>query len=104
MYHPGTGPSPPSDTLNPHERPFTGMLHRHPCSATGRDGCFLFSFSLGGPPFLARLSVVVADHDGQCVVTAGAQGPANRVVGEDGAVGAELVDQGCRTVRAGQLG
>ena len=33
----------------------------------------------------------------------GAQGTAVRVVGEDGAVGAELVDQGCCAVRAGQL-
>jgi len=29
---------------------------------------------------------------------------ADRIVDEDGAAGAELVDQGCRTVRAGQLG
>ena len=40
-----------SDTLNPHERPFTGMLDRHPRSASGRGGCSLSRFSLGGPPF-----------------------------------------------------
>jgi len=28
-----------SDTSNPHERPFTGMLDRHPRSACGRGGC-----------------------------------------------------------------
>jgi hypothetical protein len=31
------------------------------------------------------------------------QGPAIRVVGKDGPVGAELVDQSCRTGRASQL-
>jgi len=36
-------------------------------------------------------------------VAADAECPVFRVVGEDGAVGAELVDQGCRAVRAGQL-
>src|SRR5580704_15851134 len=41
-----------SDTSNPHERPFTGMLGRHPRSASGRGGCSLSCFSLGGPPFL----------------------------------------------------
>jgi len=50
------------------------------------------------------VSVVPADGDGRRVVTAGAQGPADRIVDEGGAAGAELVDQGCRTVRAGHLG
>ena len=36
-------------------------------------------------------------------MTAGAQGPAIRVVAQDGAVGAQLVDERCRAVRAGQL-
>src|SRR5690349_20311709 len=70
----------PSDTLNPHERPFTGMLDRHPCLASGRGRCFLSSLSLGGPPFsvLARVSVggVLADDDRRRVVAAGVQGPA----------------------------
>jgi hypothetical protein len=34
---------------------------------------------------------------------AGAQGPVARVVGENDAVGAQLVDQGCRIGRAGHL-
>ncbi len=45
-----------------------------------------------------------ADGDRRCVVTAGAQGPAGRIVGEDGAVGAQLVDQRGRAGRAGQRG
>ena len=44
-----------------------------------------------------------ADGDRRCVVTAGVAGPAGRVVGEDGAVGAQLVDQCGRTGGAGQL-
>jgi hypothetical protein len=47
------GPMPgksPSDTLNPHERPFADMLDRHPRSAYGRRGCLVSFFSLGGPP------------------------------------------------------
>jgi len=47
------------------------------------------------------VSVVPADGDGRRVVTVGAQGPADRIVDEGSAAGAELVDQGCRTVRAG---
>jgi len=37
-------------------------------------------------------------------VVAGAQCPVVRVVGEDNAAGAELVDQGCCIGRAGHLG
>jgi hypothetical protein len=48
--------------------------------------------------------IVLADGDGQHVVVTGAQGPLVRVVSEEDSAGAELVDQGCRTVRAGQLG
>ena len=33
-----------SDTLKPHERPFTGMLDRHPSSASGRGECSLLAF------------------------------------------------------------
>jgi hypothetical protein len=44
--------SPPSDTLNPHELPFAGMLDCHPCSASGGGGCSL-PLSLGGRLFLA---------------------------------------------------
>ena len=36
-------------------------------------------------------------------MTAGAQGPAIGVVGEDGAIGAKLVDERCRVGGAGQL-
>ena len=36
--------------LNPHERPFTGMLDLHPRSASGRSGCSVCFFWLGGPP------------------------------------------------------
>ena len=39
-----------SDTLNPHERPFTGMLDCHPRPASGRGGCFLVFLLLDGPP------------------------------------------------------
>jgi hypothetical protein len=42
--------SPPSDTSKPHERPFTGMLGRHPRSASGRSGCFFPFFSLSSHP------------------------------------------------------
>ena len=48
-------------------------------------------------------SGVPADGDGRRIVTASAQGPAVRVVSQDGAVSAEEADQGRRTVRAGQL-
>jgi len=71
-----------SDTLNPHERPFTGMLDCHPRSASGLGRCSVFSLSLGGPPLcvLARVSVsgVLADDDRRRVVAAGVQGPAIR--------------------------
>jgi hypothetical protein len=84
-------------------RPFAGMLDRHPRSASRRSACFSLALSLGSPPFLAPLSVVLADDDGQRVVTVGAQGPVLRVVGEDHAVGAQPVDEGSRTVRARHL-
>jgi M6 family metalloprotease-like protein len=42
--------------LNPHERPFTGVLGRHPRSASGRGRCFISFFSLGGPPFPLALT------------------------------------------------
>jgi hypothetical protein len=41
LGRPSPGFKSPSDTLNPHERPFTGMLHRRPRSASGRGGSFL---------------------------------------------------------------
>src|SRR6266487_6451527 len=94
MYVPGDSPS---DTLNPHERPFAGMLDRHPRSASGRGGCSLSPLFLGGPPLpvLARVIVsgVLADDDRRRVVSAGVQGPAIRVIGEDDAIGAQPVDQ-----------
>src|ERR1700676_5439726 len=58
------------------------------------------SFSLGGPPFLSS----GAYGHGWRVLGAGAQGPAVRVVGEDDAIGAQLVDQDCDVGRAGHLG
>ena len=36
--NPPLGGSSPSDTSKPHERPFTGMLYRRPCPASGRGG------------------------------------------------------------------
>jgi hypothetical protein len=36
--------SPPSDTSNPHERPFTGRLGRHPRLTSGRGGCSVSRF------------------------------------------------------------
>ena len=90
MYVPGDSVS-VSDTLKPHERPFTGMLYRHPRSASGRGRCSLSSLFLGGPPLsvLARVSVsgVLADDDRRRVVAAGVQGPAIRIVSEDDAIG-----------------
>ena len=41
-----------SDTLNPHKRPFPGMLDRHPRLASGRSGCFLSLLLAGGASFL----------------------------------------------------
>jgi hypothetical protein len=52
------------------------------------------------PSSLVRLSAVRADGDGQCVVTADAQGPVLRIVGEDDAIGAQLVDEGSCPGRA----
>ena len=45
--------SSPSDTVNPHERPFTGMLDCHPRSASGRGGCSFPRF-----PWAVLLSLV----------------------------------------------
>ena len=42
---------PRTHTLNPHERPFTGTIGRHPRSASGRGRCSVSFFSLGGPHF-----------------------------------------------------
>jgi hypothetical protein len=100
--YPGRSHRFPSDMLNPHERPFTGMLYRHPRSASGRSGCSLFFFSLGGPPFLVPVSVALADGH-CCIVVTGAQGSVVRVIGEDDAADAELVDQGCRVGGTGHL-
>src|SRR6185437_106833 len=84
-------------------RAYSDVTRAQPPAAAG----VLLPLSLGGPPFLvlARVSVsgVLSDDDRRRVVAVGAQGPAGRFVGEDGAAGAELVDQGCGTVRAGQL-
>jgi hypothetical protein len=44
--------------------------------------------------------VVLADGDGQLVVTVHAQGPVLRIVGEDDAVGAQPIDQ-VRSLRRG---
>ena len=54
---------------------------------------------------LARVSVsgVRADDDRRRVVTAGVQGPAIGVVGEDDAIGAQPVDQHGPVRRAGHL-
>ena len=99
-----------SDTLKPHERPFTGMLYRHPRSASGRGRCSLslsLCFSLGGPPLsvLARVGAygVLADDGRRRVVAVGVQGPAIRIVSEDDAIGAQPVDQHGPVRRAGHL-
>ena len=91
----------PSDTLNPHERPFTGMLDRHPPSASGYGGCFLFALTAGPVSFLSRslgrgLLAALADGDGDGGIVPGADGADGagvRVVGEHGARGAQPVDQ-----------
>jgi hypothetical protein len=90
-----------SDTLNPHKRPFCGHALSLPAFSLGRGGCCLLL--AGRPPIPVRLSAVLADGEGQRVAAVGAQGPAARIAGADGAADAELADQGCRTVRAGQL-
>lgn len=70
------------------------MPDRHLRSARRRSRCsVLFLFLAGSPRFLVSLSVALADGDGQCVVTAGAQGPVLGIVGKDDAVGAQPVDQ-----------
>ena len=57
VHHPNACSS-PSDTLNPHERPVTGMLDRHPRPASGRSGCFIVvSFLVVLPPAWYRLVV-----------------------------------------------
>jgi hypothetical protein len=60
-------------------------------------------FSLGRPPSLVLLSVVLADGDNQIVVPVGAQGSVLRMVGEDDAIGAQLVDEGSCTARTRHL-
>ena len=94
-----------SDTLKPHELPFTGMLDRHPRSASGRGGCFISRLSCLGLLFVVPVwvSVVVADGDGRQVAVTDVQGPAVRVVGDDDAADAELVDQGRCIGGAGHL-
>jgi ABC-type multidrug transport system fused ATPase/permease subunit len=91
MYVPGESLS---DTANPHELPFPGMLDRHPGPASGRGGCCVFR--LGGPSFLRILvwrakSAIVAGGDGDVVLAA--ESLLVRVVGEDDARGAQAVDQ-----------
>ena len=72
-----------SDTLNPHERPFTGMLDRHPRPASGRGGCFSSSVSvLGGPPLTGPVLVVFGDDDRWRVAVTGAHGLLVRVIGQ----------------------
>ena len=65
----------------------------------------LFLSSLGGPPFpaVARVSAsgIRTDDDRRRVVTPGAERPVVRVIGQDNAIGAQLVDQHRRTGRAG---
>src|ERR1017187_3752212 len=67
----------------------------------------LFSLSLDGPPFpaVARVSAsgIRTDDDRRRVVPPGAERPVVRVIGEDNAIGAQLVDQRRRTGRAGHL-
>jgi len=58
-----------SDTLNPHEQPFTGMLYRHSRLASGRTGCSLSSSRWTGLLSLVTVSVVLADGHCRVVVT-----------------------------------
>jgi len=78
----------PSDTLNPHERPFTGMLDHHPGSASGRRGCSISRFLLGGPPLTGPVLALVGDDDRCRVAVTGAKGAVARVISQDGARGA----------------
>ena len=103
MQHLRGGSSPPSDTSNPHERPFTGMLDRHPRPASGRGGCFSSLFRLGGPPLPGPVLVVFGDDDRWRVAATGTHGLLIRVIGQDRACCAQLVDQVCGAGRAGQL-
>ena len=83
------------------------MLGTHPRSASGRGECSLLAF-LGGPPFpaVARVSAsgICTDDDRRRVVPPGAERSVVRVIGDDNAVGAQLVDQHGRTSGAGHLG
>jgi len=91
-----------SDTLNPHERPFAGMLDRHPRSASGRGECSLLAFPRQSSfPAVARVSAsgIRTDDDRRRVVTSGAERPVVRVIGEDNVIGAQLADQHRRTGR-----
>jgi hypothetical protein len=52
----------PSDTLNPHERPVTGMLDRHPRPASGRGGWFCDRLVPGRPSFLLLVAVTAGAY------------------------------------------
>jgi hypothetical protein len=63
--------SPPSDTVIPHERPITGMLHRHPRLASGRGGCSVVGFIPGRFLLLlvtACVSAAFAGNNGTCLL------------------------------------
>ena len=77
-----------------------GIVTRAQPPAAAGVPCFFFS--LGWPPFLivVWVSAVLANRDGRRVLVTGAQGLVARVVGEDDAAGAQLVDQSCRISRA----
>ena len=57
----------------------------------------------GRPPSLVPMSAVIADGYRRRVLAAGAQGPVIGVVGENDAIGAQLVDQSGRIIRSGQM-
>jgi hypothetical protein len=93
-----------SDTLNPHERPFTGMLDRHPRPASGCGGCSVPRFCLGGPLLAGLVRTVFGNSDRWRAWVAGAQGLVVRVVGQHSACRTQLVNQVRGAVRAGQPG
>jgi hypothetical protein len=69
----------PSDTLNPYELAFPGMLGRHPRPASGRGGRSVSWFSYTGLlSLIASVSAALADGDGRRVLAGYVQGPVVR--------------------------
>ena len=87
-----------SDTLNPHELAFAGSRDPHPGPACGRFGAPSFSLF----PFCSAvrvLSVVKAGGDRDAVAVLSADRAGTGILGQDGSVSAQPVDQACGVSR-----